>query len=62
MYPVDGIRSQLEWNSTLNVSDAPVPTESTKYFRKVSLSTRSSSVLVVDTIRLDLYHCNDWWV
>jgi pyruvate kinase len=40
MYPVDGIRSQLEWNSTLNVSDAPVPTETTKYFRKVSFLTR----------------------
>ncbi|KAF9452592.1 pyruvate kinase [Macrolepiota fuliginosa MF-IS2] len=37
MYPVDGVRSQLEWNSTLNVSDAPVPTDSTKYFRKTSI-------------------------
>ncbi|KAF5355903.1 hypothetical protein D9756_004161 [Leucocoprinus leucothites] len=37
MYPVDGVRSQIEWNSTLNVSDAPVPTESTKYFRKTSI-------------------------
>ncbi|KXN83642.1 Pyruvate kinase [Leucoagaricus sp. SymC.cos] len=37
MYPADGTRSQLEWNSTLNVSEAPVPTESTKYFRKTSI-------------------------
>uniref|UniRef100_O94122 Pyruvate kinase n=1 Tax=Agaricus bisporus TaxID=5341 RepID=KPYK_AGABI len=37
MYPVDGIRSQIEWNTTLNVSDAPVPTETTKYHRKTAI-------------------------
>ena len=35
MPPHDGIRSQLEWNSTLNTASAPQPTEETKYLRKV---------------------------
>ncbi|KAG6878659.1 hypothetical protein C0993_001182 [Termitomyces sp. T159_Od127] len=35
MYPSDeGIRSQLEWNSTLNPAYAPVPTQKTKFMRK----------------------------
>ncbi|KAG6911519.1 hypothetical protein DXG01_011821, partial [Tephrocybe rancida] len=38
MYPSDeGIRSQLEWNSTLNTAHAPVPTEQTKFMRKTSI-------------------------
>ncbi|KAG6862405.1 hypothetical protein C0995_011845 [Termitomyces sp. Mi166 len=38
MYPSDeGIRSQLEWNSTLNPAYAPVPTEKTKFMRKTSI-------------------------
>ena len=37
MFPVDGIRSQLEWNATLSTSKAPEPTESTKYLRKTSI-------------------------
>ncbi|KAG6832315.1 hypothetical protein H0H92_003548 [Tricholoma furcatifolium] len=38
MYPSDeGIRSQLEWNSTLNPAYAPVPTEKTKFLRKTSI-------------------------
>lgn len=36
MYPADGIRSQLEWNSTLSTTNAPVPTEKTKFLRKVA--------------------------
>ncbi|KAF8078731.1 pyruvate kinase [Lyophyllum atratum] len=36
MYPNDeGIRSQLEWTSTLNTAYAPIPTEQTKFLRKV---------------------------
>ncbi|KAG5647630.1 hypothetical protein DXG03_008983 [Asterophora parasitica] len=38
MYPNDqGIRSQLEWSSTLNTAFAPVPTEQTKFLRKTSI-------------------------
>ncbi|KAH0590859.1 Pyruvate kinase [Termitomyces sp. J132] len=38
MYPSDeGIRSQLEWSSTLNPAYAPVPTEKTKFLRKTSI-------------------------
>jgi hypothetical protein len=36
MFTYDGIRSQLEWNSTLSVSNAPQPTADTKFLRKVS--------------------------
>lgn len=35
MYPADGIRSQLEWTSTLSTTNAPQPTEKTKFLRKV---------------------------
>lgn len=37
----DGIRSQLEWNSTLSTVSAPLPTEETKYLRKVSDHTQA---------------------
>jgi len=38
MYPDDaGIRSQLEWTSSLSTANAPVPTEKTKFLRKVWL-------------------------
>ncbi|TFK77201.1 pyruvate kinase [Pluteus cervinus] len=37
MFPTDGIRSQLEWNSSLNVANALVPTEKTKFLRKTSI-------------------------
>ncbi|KAG2044957.1 pyruvate kinase, partial [Suillus americanus] len=37
MFTYDGIRSQLEWNSTLSVSNAPQPTADTKYLRKTSI-------------------------
>jgi len=38
MYPNDsGIRSQLEWTSTLNIAHAPVPTQNTKYLRKTCI-------------------------
>ncbi|KAF9015051.1 pyruvate kinase [Cyathus striatus] len=37
MFPADGVRSQLEWNSTLDVATAPVPTEKTKFLRKTSI-------------------------
>jgi len=37
MYPADGIRSQLEWNSTLSTLNAPVPTEKTKFLRKTAI-------------------------
>jgi hypothetical protein len=42
MFPVDGIRSQLEWTATLSTANAPVPTEQTKFLRKVR--RRSSKV------------------
>jgi hypothetical protein len=35
MFTYDGIRSQLEWNSTLSPAKAPHPTAETKYLRKV---------------------------
>ncbi|KAI6162100.1 pyruvate kinase [Pisolithus thermaeus] len=35
MFTYDGTRSQLEWFSTLNISNAPVPTPETKYLRKI---------------------------
>ncbi|KII93858.1 hypothetical protein PLICRDRAFT_152963 [Plicaturopsis crispa FD-325 SS-3] len=37
MLPTDGIRSQLEWYSTLSTQNAPLPTEETKFFRKTSI-------------------------
>ncbi|KAF8168222.1 pyruvate kinase [Crassisporium funariophilum] len=37
MYPADGIRSQLEWNSSLSTDNAPLPTDQTKYRRKTSI-------------------------
>ncbi|KAF4573018.1 Pyruvate kinase [Pleurotus pulmonarius] len=36
-YPADGIRSQLEWNSTLSPAKAPVTTEATKFLRKTAI-------------------------
>ncbi|KAF7965666.1 hypothetical protein HWV62_42388 [Athelia sp. TMB] len=33
----DGIRSQLEWNSALSTTNAPLPTEETKYLRKTGI-------------------------
>jgi len=35
MFTYDGIRSQVEWFSTLNIATAPVPTPETKFLRKV---------------------------
>jgi hypothetical protein len=60
MYPVDGIRSQIEWNTTLNVSDVPVSTETTKYLRKV----RSSTYTLCSPLNnlADVYHCDHWCV
>jgi hypothetical protein len=60
MYPVDGIRSQIEWNTTLNVSDAVVSTEATKYLRKVSPSTYTSCSPLNNLA--DGYHRDDWCV
>ncbi|EGO05212.1 hypothetical protein SERLA73DRAFT_174221 [Serpula lacrymans var. lacrymans S7.3] len=37
MFPHDGIRSQLEWNSTLSVANAPQPTAETKFLRKTAI-------------------------
>ena len=36
MLPVDGIRSQLEWFSTLSPTTAQLPTAENKFLRKVS--------------------------
>ncbi|KDQ30900.1 hypothetical protein PLEOSDRAFT_1088585 [Pleurotus ostreatus PC15] len=36
-YAADGIRSQLEWNSTLSPAKAPVTTEATKFLRKTAI-------------------------
>jgi pyruvate kinase len=35
MYPGEGIRSQLEWNSALSTSNVPLSTDQSKYHRKV---------------------------
>ncbi|KAH6917458.1 pyruvate kinase [Coprinopsis sp. MPI-PUGE-AT-0042] len=37
MFPVDGIRSQLEWCAHLNTVNAVQPTEKTKFLRKTSI-------------------------
>jgi pyruvate kinase len=37
MYPADGIRNQLEWNSTLSTETAPQATEENKHRRKTSI-------------------------
>jgi pyruvate kinase len=37
MYPSDGIRSQLEWNSTLSTDTAPDLTDKTKFKRKTAI-------------------------
>ena len=42
MYPVDGVRSQLEWNSGLTTEIAPVTDDSNKYHRKVRWSLQIS--------------------
>lgn len=43
MFTYDGIRSQLEWNSTLSPTKAPQPTAETKFLRKVPLSSPTST-------------------
>lgn len=52
MYPNDcGIRSQLEWTSTLNIANAPVPTANTKYLRKTSIiATIGPKVNTIDKL------------
>ena len=37
-YPLDTIRSRLEWNATLNPAAAPQTTEESKYRRKVRIA------------------------
>jgi len=37
MFPVDGVRSQLEWNSALTTEIAPVTNETNKHNRKTSI-------------------------
>ncbi|KIJ68560.1 hypothetical protein HYDPIDRAFT_173245 [Hydnomerulius pinastri MD-312] len=37
MFTYDGIRSQLEWNSTLSPTKAPQPTAETKFLRKTAI-------------------------
>ncbi|KAG6818024.1 hypothetical protein H0H87_009179 [Tephrocybe sp. NHM501043] len=63
MYPSDeGIRSQLEWNSTLNTAHAPVPTEQTKFLRKVRPKVNSVEKLAelrlagVNVVRMNFSH------
>ncbi|KAL4069698.1 hypothetical protein V8B97DRAFT_1968788 [Scleroderma yunnanense] len=57
MFTYDGIRSQLEWFSTLNISNAPVPTPETKFLRKVcpptNLALENTNVVLLD---LDYRH------
>lgn len=61
MFIYDGIRSQLEWNSTLSPAKAIRPTAETKYLRKVRHhpSSRANSTLIQP---LDRYHRYDWCV
>lgn len=57
MYPSDeGIRSQLEWNSTLNPAYAPVPTQKTKFMRKACPTPLSCSFPL--THSTDVHHCH----
>jgi len=59
MFTYDGIRSQLEWNSTLSVSNAPQPTAETKYLRKVSFTPNLLSALLPSDLDLvDFDHCD----
>ncbi|PFH50775.1 hypothetical protein AMATHDRAFT_80624 [Amanita thiersii Skay4041] len=37
MYPIDGPRSQVEWNASLSPVNAPIPTEKTKFLRKTCI-------------------------
>jgi len=60
MFIYDGIRSQLEWNSTLSPAKAILPTAETKFLRKVChhpLSRTNSR----PTHPLDRHHCDDWY-
>ncbi len=41
MYPADGIRSQLEWNSQLSTETAPVANDVNKHKRKVRVAAAS---------------------
>jgi len=56
MFTYDGIRSQLEWNSTLSVSNAPQPTADTKFLRKVSCTPNFMSAFISSD--LDPADCN----
>lgn len=47
MYPSDGIRSQLEWNSTLTTTDAPTANENNKHKRKVWVFSPSEHMLYI---------------
>jgi hypothetical protein len=35
MWPKDNVQSNLQWRSLLSTLDAPVPSEQTKFLRKV---------------------------
>jgi hypothetical protein len=54
MFVSDGIRSRLEWASTLSTANAPVPTESTKYLRKVGNLTNGTEHGLTEYS--DVYH------
>ena len=54
MYPTDGIRSQLEWNSVLSTNSAALPTDQSKHHRKVTLSFPSISSQL--NTSLDIHH------
>ena len=57
MYPFDGIRSQLEWNSVLSTNSA-LPTDLSKHHRKVRyLLSLNSSV----NTTLDGHYRHNWY-
>ncbi|KIM48308.1 hypothetical protein M413DRAFT_440024 [Hebeloma cylindrosporum] len=56
MYPSDGIRSQLEWNSTLSTENSPTATDQNKHRRKTSIiATIGPKVNTVERLA-DLRH------
>jgi hypothetical protein len=60
MFTYDGIRSQLEWNSTLSPAKAILPTAETKFLRKVRHHPSSAGNSRF-TPPLDWHHRDDWY-
>jgi hypothetical protein len=59
MFPTDGIRSQLEWSSTLTTEVASVATEVNRHHRKVWLII--PFFFVPRLMRTDIYNSYYWY-